>query len=150
MYSRQSYTAKDFYESYKQDIEPDTVYDVDFDTYRAIIYDYFKFIRDQIIQEGKEFYLPYRLGTIQIIKRQPKTYTSKSLRYDWKSMKELGKPVYYLNEHTQGFKYRFHWLKQDCLFTNKTKYMFIASRDNKRWLARILKNGERDYVEKIR
>lgn len=146
MYSRQSYTAKDFYESYKQDIEPDTVYDVDFDTYRAIIYDYFKFIRDQIL-DGKEFIIPYRLGSIQIIKSKPKTYTSRSLRYDWKAMKELGKPVYYLNEHSDGRKYRYFWSKRDCLFVNKTKYMFIASRDNKRTLAKIILNREHDYIE---
>ena len=146
MYSRQSYTAKDFYESYKQDIEPDTVYDVDFDTYRAIIYDYFKLIRDQIL-DGKEFIIPYRLGSIQIIKSKPKTYTSRSLRYDWKAMKELGKPVYYLNEHSDGRKYRYFWSKRDCLFVNKTKYMFIASRDNKRTLAKIILNREHDYIE---
>ena len=145
-YQKKSHTITDFYQSYIKDIELGSSYDVDFETYQKIVYDYFKFIRDQIL-DGKEFYLPYRLGTIQIIKSKPKTYTSKSLRYDWKAMKELGKPVYYLNEHSNGRKYRYYWRKQDCLFTNKTKYMFIASRDNKRTLAKIIINKEHDYVE---
>lgn len=146
MYQRQSYTVTDFYEHYRQQIEKGTSYDIDFDTYRAIIYDYFKFIRDQIL-DGKEFYLPCRLGTIQIVKRKPKTYTSRSLRFDWKAMKELGKPVYYLNLHSDSYKYRYLWSKQQCLFQNKSKYMFIASRDNKRTLAKIIKSKQHDYVE---
>lgn len=142
---KQNYTITDFYQRYKQNIEPNTSYDVDFNTYRAIVFDYFKFIRDQIF-DGKEFYLPCRLGTIQIVKHKPKEYTNKSLRYDWKAMRELGKKVYYLNEHSDGYKYRYLWGKKDMLVTNKTKYMFIASRANKRTLAAIIKNKEHDYM----
>lgn len=145
MYQRQSYTVTDFYEHYRQQIEKGTSYDIDFDTYRAIIYDYFKFIRDQIL-DGKEFYLPCRLGTIQIVKHKPKEYSGKSLRFDWKSMREMGKPMYYLNLHSDNFKYRYYWSKQNCLFPNKVKYMFIASRDNKRELARRIFSKEHDYT----
>lgn len=145
MYVRQNFTIVDFYNRYKENIEQDTIYDIDFNTYRAIVFDYFKFIRDQIF-DGKEFFLPCRLGTIQIVKHKPKNYSGKSLRYDWKSMREMGKPMYYLNQHSDFFKYRYYWSKKDCLFTNKGKYMFIASRDNKRTLARIIFNKEHDYT----
>lgn len=96
---------------------------------------------------SREFKLPYRLGSIQIVKHKPKEYTGKSLRYDWKSMKELGKPVYYMNDHSGGMKYRYFWSKKDCLFTNKTKYMFVASRANKRNLATLIFNKQCDYIE---
>lgn len=145
MYVRQNFTIVDFYNRYKENIEQDTIYDIDFNTYRAIVFDYFKFIRDQIF-DGKEFFLPCRLGTIQIVKHKPKEYSGKSLRYDWKSMREAGKPMYYLNEHSDFFKYRFLWSKKDCLFTNKGKYMFIASRDNKRMLAKIIFSKQHDYT----
>lgn len=145
-YERQSYTATDFYQRYISTIELGTSYDVDYWTYCNIIYDYFKFIRDQILYESKEFILPCRLGSIQIVKHKPKNYSGKSLRYDWKSMREEGKPMYYLNQHSDFYKYRYYWRKQDCLFTNKGKYMFIASRDNKRTLAKIIFNKEQDYM----
>ena len=145
MYVRQNFTVVDFYNRYKENIEQDTIYDIDFNTYRAIVFDYFKFIRDQIF-DGKEFFLPCRLGTIQIVKHKPKEYSGKSLRFDWKSMREMGKPMYYLNEHSDFFKYRYYWSKKDCLFTNKGKYMFIASRDNKRTLAQLIKSKQKDYT----
>lgn len=146
-YNRKSYTIADFYLSYKENIELGTIYDVDLKTYKAIVTDYFKYIRDQIMLQCKEFKLPCRLGTLQIIKHQPKEFTKKSLRWDWKATKELGKPIFLLNEHSDGWKFRFHWSKKGCLLTNKGKYQFIASRKNKRDLCVIIKNNEKDYPE---
>lgn len=147
-YNRKSNTIADFYIRYKQNIEQDTVYDVDLKTYKAIVTDYFKYIRDQIMLECKEFKLPCRLGTLQIVKHQPKEFTGKSLRFDWKATKESGKPVYLLNEHSNYFKYRFFWSKKDCLLTNKTRYQFVATRENKRNLAQLIFKKLKDYPEK--
>lgn len=146
-YDRKCYTIADFYLSYKDYIEQDTVYDTDLKTFKGVVTDYFKYIRDEIMRESKEVKLPCRLGTLQIIKHQPKEYTGKSLRWDWKATKEMGKPVYLLNEHSNFYKYRYHWSKQNCLLTNKSKYQFVASRQNKRDLCKIIKSGECDYVE---
>ena len=79
-YQRKSYTTTDFYESYKQYIEPNTPYDIDLQTYKNIINDYFQYIRDEVMYNCKEFKFPCRLGTLQIIKHQPKEFTGKSLR----------------------------------------------------------------------
>ena len=97
---------------------------------------------------SKEVKLTCRMGTLQIVKHQPKEYTGKSLRWDWKSTRELGKPVYYLNEHSNFFKYRFFWSKQDCIIPNRIKYMFVASRENKRDLAKLIFSKQCDYIEK--
>lgn len=146
-YDRKCYTIADFYLSYKDYIEQDTVYDTDLKTFKGVVTDYFKYIRDEIMRESKEVKLPCRLGTLQIIKHKPKEYTGKSLRWDWKATKEMGKPVYLLNEHSNFYKYRYHWSKKNCLLTNKSKYQFVASRQNKRDLCKIIKSGECDYVE---
>lgn len=147
-YDRKSYTITDYYLSYKDYIEEGTQYDVDYTTFRNIVTDYFKYIRDEVMLNSKEIKLPCRLGTLQIVKHQPKEYTGKSLRWDWKSTRELGKPVYYLNEHSGYYKYRFFWSKQDCIIPNRIKYMFVASRENKRDLCKIIKSKIVDYVEK--
>lgn len=146
-YRRKSYTVADFYTNYKKSIDPNTQYDVDLKTYKAIVTDYFKYIRDEIMYNCKEFKLPCRLGTLQVIKHQPKEFSGKSLRWDWKATKETGKPVYLLNDHSGYFKYRFYWCKKNCLLTNKSKYQFIASRENKRNLAVIIFNRLKDYRE---
>lgn len=145
--TRQSYTITDFYKSYKNYIIPNSPYDIDYTTFRAILSDYFKYIRDEIMDECKEYKLPCRLGTLQIIKKLPKEFSSKSLCWDWKSTRELGKPVYCLNEHSGYYKYRFFWSKQNCILPYLGKYMFIACRANKRKLAQIIKNNLKDYPE---
>ncbi len=146
-YDRKSYTIADYYMSYKEYIEPGTQYDVDLKTFKAIVIDYFKYIRDEIMYNCKEFKLPCRLGKLSIIKHQPKEFTGKSLRWDWKATRELGKPVYLLNEHSNYYKYRFYWQKKECLLTNKSFYQFVACRENKRTLCNIIKSKMRDYVE---
>ena len=67
-----SYTIPSFYNHYLSNIEPDTVYDINYTTYRKIVTDYFCHLRDQLLEESKEVKLPYRMGSIQIVKKQPK------------------------------------------------------------------------------
>lgn len=146
-YNRKSYTIADYYVSYKNYIEQDTVYDIPYSTFRNIVSDYFKYIQQEVIESSKEFKLPCRLGTLCIVKRQPKNFDSKSLRIDYHESKVQGKIVYFLNEHSDYYKFRLHWSKKESLLTNKTKYQFILTRANKRRLAQIIKNKEHDYIE---
>lgn len=146
-YDRKCYTIADFYKSYLEYVEKETVYDVGYKKFRMILNDYFKYIANQVMLEGKEFKFPCRLGTLQIIKHRPKNYNSKSLRIDFQSSKQLGKKIYFLNEHSDGYKYRFHYCKQNCLVKNKSKYQFVASRANKRNLAKIIFQKLRDFPE---
>lgn len=142
-----SYTISDFYQHYINNIDKETIYDIGYQKYRAVVEEYFKYIVTEVIENSKEFKLPYRLGTLCIVKRQPKNFDNKSLRMDYHESKLQNKVVYFINEHSNYFKYRFHWSKKDSLITNKTKYQFIATRANKRRLAQIIKNNEHDYIE---
>ena len=87
------------------------------------------------------------MGTIQIVKHKPKEYTGKSLRIDYAESKKTGKVIYHLNEHSNFYKYRIYWNKQNMITPNKTKYQLVMTRDNKRHLAQIIKNHIRDYRE---
>lgn len=138
-YNRKSYTIADYYVSYKNYIEQDTVYDIPYSTFRNIVSDYFKYIQQEVIEGSKEFKLPCRLGTLCIVKRQPKNFDSKSLRIDYHESKVQGKIVYFLNEHSDYYKFRFLWSKKNSLLINKTRYQFVATRANKRRLAQIIK-----------
>ena len=79
--------------------------------------------------------------------RYPKNFDSKSLRIDYHESKVQGKIVYFLNEHSDYYKFRFLWSKKNSLLINKTRYQFVATRANKRRLAQIIKNKEHDYIE---
>lgn len=142
-----SYTIASFYNDYLSSIEPDTVYDIDYTKYRAIITDYFKYLQNQLIEEGKRIKLPYRMGTLQIIKSRPKHLDKRSLRIDYQATKQTGKLIFLLNEHSDMFKYRFLWSKVDMMVPNKSKYQLVATRANKRNLAQIIKNRLCDYEE---
>lgn len=144
---KKSYTIIDFYQFYKSNIEQDTVYDIDYKVYRQIIEDYFRFIAEEVIERSKEFKLPCRLGYLSIVKRQPKHFDNNSLRIDYHESAVQGKAVYFINEHSNYYKYRYYWSKKESLLTNKTRYQFIATRANKRRLAQIIKNREHDYTE---
>lgn len=146
-YNRQCYTITDFYLSYLDYIERDTVYDVGYKKFRSILSDYFKYISEEVIINGKEFKFPCRMGTLQVVKHRPKNYNSKSLRIDFGTSKQLGKKIFFLNEHSDGYKYRFHYCKKNCLTENKSKYQFVATRANKRLLAKVIFKRLRDYPE---
>lgn len=142
-----AYTIASFYNNYLKDIESDTVYDIDYNKYRAIVTDYFKYLQKQLIEEGKIIKLPYRMGTVQIIKKKPKYYDKRSLRIDYQATKQTGKLIFLLNEHSDEFKYRYLWSKTDIMVPNKSMYQLVATRANKRRLAVIIKNKELDYQE---
>ena len=146
-YDRKCYTITDFYLSYLDYIERGTVYEVDYKMFRKILQDYFRYIANEVIMNGKEFKFPCRMGTLQVIKHRPKNFNSKSLRIDFGASKALGKKIFFLNEHSDGYKYRFHYSKKNCLTENKSKYQFVATRANKRLLAKVIFNRLRDYPE---
>lgn len=149
-YEKKAYTGIDYYNSYVEYVKGNPLYEVEYRVFRDIINDYFRYLRDEIIENGKEVKLPCRLGTLQIVKHKPKSYATSgrmSLRMDYGESKKLGKMVFHLNEHSNMYKYRYYWNKQNMITPNKSLYQLIMTRDNKRHLAQIIKNNIRDYVE---
>src|SRR5699024_6379305 len=147
MQETKSYTGKDFYKSYIDYVGDNPLYQVENKRFRDIINEYFKYLRDELIENGKEIKLPCRLGTLSIVKHKPKEYSGRSLRIDYAETKKVGKIVYHLNEHSNFYKYRYYWNKHNILNHKKTMNQLIMTRDNKRRLAQIIKNKERDYLE---
>lgn len=142
-----SYTVASFYNDYLNSIEKDTVYDVDYKTYRSIVTDYFRHLQQNVIEEGKLIKLPYRLGNLQIIKSRPKHLDKRSLRIDYQATKEHNKLILLDNQHSDGFKMRAWWNKTDVMVPNKSKYQLVLTRANKRRMAVIIKNRLIDYEE---
>ena len=142
-----SYTIKDFYQYYLTYINDNPLYAIDYKTYRNILTEYFLFIRDEIIEEGKEFKMPCRLGRLLIIKHKPKEWNGRSLRIDYHTSKIYNKVIFHLNELCDGYKYGFYWSKLKSLIPFKIKYQLVVTRRNKRRLCEIIKNKQRDYVE---
>lgn len=142
-----SYTIPSFYNYYLDNIEPDTIYDIPYSQYRQIVTDFFKYLRDQLIEESKCVKLPNRMGNIQIVKHRPKYYDKRSLRIDYQATKQYDKLIFLTNEHSDFYKYRCYYNKSDVLVKNKIKYQLILTRANKRRLAQCIKQKLQDYQE---
>lgn len=143
-YNTKDYTIKDYYISYINSIEGDGLPLVSYKVYRSIVEEYFKYLADSIIEYGERMLLPARTGELCVIKYKT---NSDSLTYDYQASKKLGKPVWNFNDHSNGWKYRFYWYKKNLLINNCTKYQLVMTRTNKRRLAAIINNKERDYIE---
>lgn len=102
-----------------------------------------EFIR-MIVEEGKEIRMPY-LSTLSI----RKTKNSKTKAFDYNHFNLTGEKVYIENEHSDGYRAKFHWKKSGCKVPGKTVYAFKPARDNSRALAKEMKkfNGHSKYIE---
>ena len=146
MKQAKSYVIHDFYNSYIESIGSNYLFNVPESVFRSIIYDYMKHIMEEVLLKSKEFRLPGRMGHISVIKHRPQT-TRKKLRVDFKATKEHEKTILHLNEHSDGYNYRFYWRKNEMIVRYKTLYSMVMCRANKRRLAQIIKNKQADYVE---
>lgn len=141
-----AYTITDMYNHYHESVEPGSPYDIDKKVFVALCEDWFKYIADIMIEQSGIVQLPHRLGHIFIDKRKVKDFNK--LAVDWATSKNIGKKVYHLNEHTDGFKYKFTWSKQRCIVKNKGLYRFKACRENARNLAQIIRTRKHDFLER--
>lgn len=141
------YTVKEIYEYYISSIGNNTIYQIDCTEYCNIIYDFYKREVDAILRESVEFKMPYGLGDVRVHKTKIKLDRLNILSVDWVNTVENGKYIYHLNEHTNGFKYFFHWIKKRKKIKNLYYYKLVMTRSNKRLLAKLIKSGKYDFFE---
>ena len=104
--------------------------------------------------------LPSNMGKVFIKCKKPKIKYNENkqpiLPVDWKKTRELweDKPetknkkyVYFLNMHTDMYRFRFFWSKKNIHASYKNYYSFILSRDNKRLIAKSIKEGKEFLIE---
>jgi hypothetical protein len=120
--------------------------EVDYSLYKRVLDCMCSTILEHILERSEGFKMPYGLGFIQIGKYRPKSYSPDSLSVDYKVSKELDKRIYYLNEHSDGYKYRLYWSKIPRTFADRYKYQLSLVRTNKRRLAQLIFN-KHDYVD---
>ena len=142
-----AYTIKHIHRSFIENVKGNRVYDVDYNTFRHVAADYLKWIMAEMFERSKEVKLPGKMGSVLIIKRRPFRINRRNFNVDFKTTNELGKTVLHLNEHSDGFRYRFKWKVRDVILKNKSLYEMVMSRDNKRMLAHIIKNKLNDFIE---
>ena len=142
------YTLKDTYVFYINETESKGSYDIEFKEYSEIVSLFYKEMMDVVLLKAGKFYMPYGLGDISVVKQKLKLKNIDAKQMDWKTTTEVGKRVYHLNEHSNGYKYFFQWDKVLSRIKKLYLYRFQLTRTNKRRLAELIKSGEYDYFEK--
>ena len=143
-----SYTEIDFYNSYLDRIDLNSNYNISETLFRSILKDYFTMVSDDIIVKSREFRVPFNLGYIYVLKSKPNPSTTSRFRVDFVSTRELGKVIYHLNEHSDGYNYTFHWDRTKVIGYLPFLYEFKMNRTNKRLLASAIKSRVTDYRQK--
>ncbi len=139
------FTIKDSYKIYKETVLKEL--QVDKKTYNKIIKLANKVLIDKLLLESETVKLPFSLGSLRI-KKNKINYSNNRMSIDWKTTFEVGKKVVHMNEHRNGYRYRFYWNKKGARINNITYYSFTPCRNAKRTLAKLLKyKPEIDYFE---
>ena len=140
------YCFPEMYKEYIKDIEPGSPYWVTPQEYSAINNLFWKEISHNIINEGRQFHMPFNVGDTYVEKS--KLDYNNRLPIDWELTTRTGKVIYNLNEHSDGYKYELKWNKKVCVFINNYLYRLVYTRFNKRLLAKNIKTKKTDYFAK--
>lgn len=128
---------------------------IDSKTWTAIIRSFNELFAEYLLQTGERERLPHGLGsfaiskkkTIKIIKNGEKQYIS--LPVDWQKSRQMGKKIFMMNSHSDGFRCKWKWFKDDSNLRLSQIWMFKAIRPRSRDIARYLKDVDGAvYLEK--
>lgn len=156
------FVLKDIYKYFKKK----TKLCIPYSTFVAICKEFNEFVIDEMVFKGTDFYMPARLGLLSVRKKKAVPYLVDNEPYfahlpiDYKKTKELwsrnpeakarGQLVRFLNKHTDGFKYRFHWDKSTAPVVNISVYQFKCTRTNKREkLAKALMSDKKPAIYEL-
>lgn len=156
------YGIREAYKFYKQYEENP----VDLATFRAVWLMFIGKVTDGIVLEGKDFNMPFHLGSVGVRKQKIRVKMNEDgsidkrfLRPDWDATKKLWEKdekakkekrlVFHLNKHFGGYNAKWFWDKSTCSVTNQTAYSLTMSRANKRKLSAAIfdEDAEVDYYE---
>lgn len=138
------YCFKDMYVDYIKDKPKGSLYYVTYREYVTYCSIFYKLIVKSIIDDGYKFKLPWSMGEVYVNKYKTR-YGSKQ-PINWELTLKDGVRRYNFNDHTKGFSYVFYWTKPYKI-KNKFMYRLVLTRANKRYLAKVIKHGDRDYFE---
>lgn len=127
---------------------------ITFKQFKDIIYLWNSNLMNYVLETGEKVKIPYGFGGLSINKKKTKRYfednnTGKKhciLPVDWKRTKEEGKKIYLLNNHTDGYRYKWFWFKKEARMKFSEIWCFKPSRSNSLALNKYLTvKKEKDY-----
>lgn len=167
--SKVRYGYKDFYKFYRRNLERKecrSVFVQPEKVYSAVLRLFFGKIMRMMIFDGFIFKLPCHMGNWFIAKKKIKCHVTPEgqvvirgakvdkvktsyLQHIDKNAKENNQQVYFLNEHTNGYRFLFKWDIRVCNAKNKSAYGLYPSKMHRRalWKAAIDPDFKVNFVD---
>lgn len=150
-------TAKEFRtaskENYQDFIQTYPDAPLSFMQWSTVVYTFNYNFRDHLLETGDRAKMPWGFGDFMVSKKKKKTYkilpdgTEKiNLSINWKATRELGKRVYHLNHHTEGYSYYWRWEPATARFYNSSIWYFRPCRLTSRLLNHYLSQPEYQHI----
>ena len=164
------YGIRDIYKFYRKNVEnPLSIH-----KFISVLTKFHDRITDEMVGNNYEFFMPARLGTMYIRRREVKLYIDKKtnkiatrvLRVDYKKTKEKWKELYpdktseeikqienkplifNLHQNTDGKYAQWYWDIRTCTCPNKSAYVFEPVRANKEKISDYINTFNKvDYYE---
>jgi hypothetical protein len=135
---KDSFSVKEMYKLYKVEKKEKNQKPKSYKDYVYIIKEGNKLMLDLIVNHSEECQLPYRLGTLRIIKleRNFKLEKINKWKVDYQQSKKEGCIIYYSDPYLRIWK----WYKTRSNVCWKSAYKFVACRDAKRAIAKAIRN----------
>lgn len=144
-------TSKECYEEFMVN-NPSTA--LSLEDYKKVIYTFNSSLISHLLETGDKVKLPYGLGELVINKYKPKKYKKTldgkefiNLAINWVETKKEGKYIYYLNAHTDGYKYYWMWNWWKTRIKFAFMWKFEMARVNSRLLKTYLKKPNSKYKD---
>ena len=101
---------------------------------------FYDMARDYILSTGKPFKFAAGIGSVYIHKKIRRKFNRGkiNLPIDWKRSKELGKKVYLLNAHTEGYFFGYLWHKEKSMLYHSRLFIFEPSRISSRSIKKYI------------
>ncbi len=152
------YNSPDYYKHYKErhfGKNKKSRFYVTKKQYTEVLKDFFNLVIEDMIMNGEEFIFPANMGKYQIrkykasvkldsngklINHLPVDYgATNKLRASNPEAAENKVVVRHLNKHTDGYTFRYIYIKNKAKYRNKSAYSFKATRTNKLKITRAVR-----------
>jgi nucleoid DNA-binding protein len=112
---------------------------ITFIEWKNIVYSYNDLFRMYILETGEKVKMPFGFGQFSINKKKRKRRKGKkgefiNMAVDWQKSKKLGKRIYNMNHHTDGYFFGWLWFKATATFKQRKLWYFKPARTTSRLL----------------
>jgi hypothetical protein len=132
-HGRKTFLTLKLWRKYKRE----TGVDITYKEFVAIFCTTIEEVKKWILREPAGFRLPVKLGNIAV-----NTFKTYGTFKTYINVRHEGKPILNHNLHTGGNVYKLQWFHSTRNYNDRVPFwFFVASRDFKRNLAKVLKRG---------